>query len=186
MRLDDKLWRNYNELYDLILCCYRDVSILKVYETLQEENNDFLKMTPKNSKYYVLLLQKDLVLTLWKLYCDNDKNAETIQKFRNDIKKKDRSIELEKLEIINPNTIRKIEQMRNQYLAHTDMTRKGSRIEIAELKKMLDTICREFNKVSKAIGDDRIKNSEILKAEIDLQVIGYEHELRLIYNQKVE
>lgn len=37
MILEQQLFRNYNELYQLILCCYKDISILKVYEKMQKD-----------------------------------------------------------------------------------------------------------------------------------------------------
>lgn len=186
MILDEQSFRNYNELYELILCCYKDISILEAYEKLQNEKRDLYNMVIHISNHYVVLLQKDLALTLWKIYCDNDKNANTVSKFRNTINKllrdsncKDKQASKEK---VNESIESKLKVLRRQFLAHTDMTRSDSRIKICELKELLDTLRREFNRVCSIVDDDRIK--EITEIEIELQGMNCRMELLALYNQK--
>ena len=161
MILDKQLFRNYNELYELILCCYKDISVLKAYEKLQNEKIDSYNIVSHISNHFVLLTQKDLALTLWKIYYDTDPNANTIPKFRNVINKLLRDSDCEckqvKQEKINKNTEDKLKMLRRQFLAHVDMERNNNRIEICELKELLDVICREFNRVCDVIDDDKIE-----------------------------
>ena len=63
------------------------ISVLKAYEKLQNEKIDSYNIVSHISNHFVLLTQKDLALTLWKIYYDTDPNANTIPKFRNVINK---------------------------------------------------------------------------------------------------
>lgn len=185
MILEQQLFRNYNELYDLILCCYKDISILEAYEKLQKENGDLYKMALTISNHFVVLMQKDLASTLWKIYYDTNKNANTVSKFRNAINKLLRDSDCEskpvKKEKTNKNIENKLIMMRRQFLAHTDMNRSDSRIKICELKELLDTICREFNRVCDVINDDRI--AKVSEINIGLQEMDCYMELITLYNQ---
>lgn len=186
MILDKQLFRNYNELYELILCCYKDISVLKAYEKLQNEKIDSYNMVSHISNHFVLLTQKDLALTLWKIYYDTDPNANTIPKFRNVINKLLRDSDCEckqvKQEKINKNTEDKLKMLRRQFLAHVDMERNNNRIEICELKELLDVICREFNRVCDVIDDDKIDN--ISEINIGWQDMICYTELLALYNLK--
>lgn len=186
MILDKQLFRNYNELYELILCCYKDISVLKAYEKLQNEKIDSYNIVSHISNHFVLLTQKDLALTLWKIYYDTDPNANTIPKFRNVINKLLRDSDCEckqvKQEKINKNTEDKLKMLRRQFLAHVDMERNNNRIEICELKELLDVICREFNRVCDVIDDDKIDN--ISEINIGWQDMICYTELLALYNLK--
>ena len=83
--LDNQTYRNYNELYDMILQCYRNISILNVYKELQTEKTETYNMYSNISNHIIRLVQKDLALTIWKMYFDTDTKANTIPKFRNTI-----------------------------------------------------------------------------------------------------
>lgn len=183
MILENQLFRNYNELFELILCCYKDISILKAYEKLQKEKSDLYNMVSHISNHFVLLVQKDLALTLWKIYYDTDSNANTVPKFRNAINKllRDSSCECKqvKQEKINKSTEDKLKMLRRQFLAHVDMKRNNNRIEICELKELLDTICREFNNVCDVVDDDRIDN--ISEINIGWQDMNCYAELLVLY-----
>lgn len=186
MILEKQLFRNYNELHELILCCYKDISILKAYEKLQNEKSDLYNMTSHISNHFVRLVQKDLALTLWKIYYDTDSNANTVPKFRNTINKllrdsdcKDKQVEKEKA---NKRIEDKLKELRRRFLAHTDMNRDNSRIEICELKELLDGICREFNRVCDVTDNDRI--DYISEINIKLQDMYCYTELLALYTQK--
>ncbi len=182
MILEQQLFRNYNELYELILCCYKDISILKAYEKLQKENSDLYKRALTISNHFVVLMQKDLALTLWKIYYDKKPNANTITKFRNAVNKllkdSDRNFKPVKKEKISKNIEKKLIIMRRQFLAHADMKRNSSKIKICELKKLLDSICSEFNRVCDVIDDDRIIN---ISENIEWQDVVCRTELLALY-----
>ena len=71
--------------------------------------------------------------------------------------------------------------MRREFLAHTDMKRKSSKIEICELEELLDAIYREFKGVYDVIGDNRITN--ISEIDIELQDMNCRRELLSLYVQ---
>lgn len=186
MILDEQLFRNYNELYTLISDCYKYSSILKAYEKMQKEKSDLYNRVPHISNYFVLLVQKDLALTLWKIYYDTDPNANTVPKFRNTINEllrdsgyNDKCVKREK---INKSIEDKLTPLRKKYLAHVDMKRNDNRIEICELVELLNAICRDFNRVCDVIDDDRFSN--ISQMDIDLQHMYYYTELFALYDQK--
>jgi len=172
MILDKQLYRNYNELYELLLCCYKDVSILKAYEKLQTEKSDLYNKALHISNYFVVLAQKDLALTLWKIYCDSDSNANTVPRFRNTINQLLRNSGYEYKQVNKGKTNKSIENklkvLRKKFLAHTDMKRNDSKIKICELKELLDAICKEFNNACNAIDDDKVVNI----SEIDIEIQG--------------
>lgn len=186
MILSEQLFRNYNELYTLILSCYKHSSILEAYEQLQKKKSDLYNRVPHISNHFVLLVQKDLALTLWKIYYDKDSKSNTVPKFRNTINELLRNSDCKnkcvKREKINKSIEDKLTMLRKQYLAHVDMTRNDNRIEIRELKELLDIICREFNRICDVIDDDRI--SSIPKSNIDLQHMLCYTELFALYDQK--
>lgn len=186
MTLDNQLFRNYNELCNLILCCYKDISILEAYEELQNKKNDMYKIVHQVSNHFIVLVQKDLALTLWKIYYDTDPNANTVPKFRNTINKLLRDNDCEckqvKSENINKSIENKLKMLRRQFLAHVDMKRNDSRIDICELKELLDAIRKDFNRVCEVIDDDKFLS--ISEINIGWQNMDYYTELLLLYDRK--
>lgn len=85
MKFNEQFYRNYNELYTMIKQCYCEVAILEAYIELQKDRPDLYNKVINISNQFVFLLQKDLELTLWKIYYDNDSKANTIPKFRNTV-----------------------------------------------------------------------------------------------------
>lgn len=186
IKLEEQLYRNYNELYSLISQCYKDISMLDGYKKLQTKRTELYNMVPNISNHVVRLLQKDLALTIWKIYFDINPNANTIPKFRNDINNELRNSGNEhkqvKKEKLDDGSTSKLISMRKQFLAHADMTRNDSRIEISDLKDILDTICKEFNNVCNVVDDERIVG--ISGINIGLQDMNYQVELLVLYNRE--
>lgn len=170
----------------LILSCYKDTAILKAYKKLQDEKSDLYNDLSDISNHLILLSQKDLALTLWKIYCDTDENANTISKFRNSINKllRDNGCECQqvKKEKIDKSIENKLKKMRHKFLAHTDMRRNNSRIEMCELKEFLDGICTEFNRICDVIDDHRVES--ISEKKIAWQDMIFYTELLALYNPK--
>ena len=69
--------------------------------------------------------------------------------------------------------------MRKQFLAHTDMTRKNSRLEIKKLSELLESIRAEFNNVCDAINDENVKR--ISDIELGKNEMSYTIEMVSIY-----
>lgn len=184
--LDNQTYRNYNELYDMILQCYRNISILNVYKELQTEKTETYNMYSNISNHLIRLVQKDLALTIWKMYFDTNTKANTIPKFRNTINKRLREFDNGHKKIykskFNADTIKKLECMRMKFLAHTDMTRSNNRIEISDLMEILDTMCNEFNNICSVIEDERVNG--ITDVNIGFQNMFYQAELLTLYSKE--
>lgn len=186
IRLDEQLIRNYNELYSLIMQCYRDVSILEFYMELQAKEFELYKRLPNIGNHIVRSTQMELALTLWKVYFDKDSKANTIPKFRNSINSKlldcgngGKKIRREK---IAKDVEEKMNLIRMKFLAHADMTRSNSRIEISDLSKLLAIMCKEFNNICSVIDDERVNS--ISETKVALQDIILRDELQKLYNLK--
>lgn len=185
IKLEEQLFRNYNELYSLILQCYKDISMLDGYRRLQTKRQELYNNALNISNHIVRLLQKDLALTIWKIYYDVNSSANTIPKFRNAINKELKNSgnghKQVKKEKIDQEKANKLGLMRRQFLAHADMTRNDSKIEIGDLKNILDAICKEFNDVCSVIDDERI--SSISDINIGIQDMDYQSELLMLYSR---
>lgn len=72
--------------------------------------------------------------------------------------------------------------MRNQFLAHIDMTRESSRLKISGLKEILDSVCGEFNNVCDAIDDEAIEM--ISDVELGMIEIVYTMEMAALYERQ--
>ena len=184
--LDEQLYRNYNELYALIMQCYKDVSILKVYMEVQIKELELYSITPNISNHIVWSTQTELSLTLWKIYFDKNSKANTIPKFRNLINEKIRKYgkkneQIEKAKI-KKDVEDKLNLMRREFLAHIDMARSNCRIEISDLSDLLDIMCKEFNNICSVIDDERVNC--ISERDIELQGFKLQVELLALYNQK--
>ena len=186
IKLEEQIFRNYNELYSLILHCYKDISILDGYKELQTKRAEIYNRIPNVSNHIVQLVQKDLALTIWKIYFDGDKNANTIPKFRNRINDELRKIGFEYKQVKKGKIVGDVESklvsMRRQVLAHTDMTRSNSRIEISDLEDMLNVMCKEFNNICNVIEDERVIG--ISDIDIGLQDMNYQVELLALYSNE--
>ncbi|CCZ27683.1 unknown [Firmicutes bacterium CAG:194] len=183
MKLSNQLFRNYSELADIILHCYKDLVILDFYRTLQIGDKEKYCKSININNHFVVLLQKDLALSLWKICFDNDPKANTVSKFRNNINKllreDGRAVDQVKKEVISQEVKNDIINMRKQFLAHTDMTRKNSRLEIKKLSELLESIRAEFNNVCDAINDENVKR--ISDMELGKNEMSYTIEMVSIY-----
>ena len=186
MKLDEQLFRNYNELHAMIKQCYRNVAILEAYKIIQKENQDIYASTQDISNHFIILMQKDLVLTLWKIYYDSDSKANTIPKFRNSVNGILRKCNCCDKQVKKEKGNRKVEEivkmMRRQFLAHTDMTRGDNRLEVSDMCELLDVMCKEFNCVCESIDDDQVVG--ISEIEIGLQEYSCQMQLLSLYIQK--
>ena len=91
------------------------------------------------AEHYIKLMQRDLALTIWKIKIDTNSNANTVSQFRNKINQlmKNNNLCVKQVKAIKlDKKIRDdINYIRSRYLAHTDMNRQDSKIEISDLKK---------------------------------------------------
>ena len=135
------------------------------------------------SDQFIFLLQKDLELTLWKIYYDNDSKANTIPKFRNTVNDMLRNCNCPDKQVKKQKGNRKTEEtvkiMRRQFLAHTDMTRDDSRIEVSDMSELLDVMCKEFNCICEVVDDDQVVGMS--KNEIGKQKYSCRRQLLSLY-----
>ena len=166
MKFNEQFYRNYNELYTMIKQCYCEVAILEAYIELQKDRPDLYNKVINISNQFVFLLQKDLELTLWKIYYDNDSKANTIPKFRNTVNDILRNCNCPDKQVKKQKGNRKTEEtvkiMRRQFLAHTDMTR--------------------FNCICEVVDDDQVIG--ISENEIGKQKYSCQMQLLSLYIQK--
>ena len=87
-KLEDQLYRNYNELRFLIFQCYKDISIINGYRELQTRKTECYNLTTNLNNHMVWMVQRDLALTIWKIYFDTNPKANTVPKLRNCINDK--------------------------------------------------------------------------------------------------
>lgn len=158
--LDEQLYRNYSELAYLILQCYKDIAVLNYFIQLGEKKEKLQEEVLLVAEHYIKLVQRDLALTIWKIKIDTNSNANTVSQFRNKINQlmKNNNLCVKQVKAIKlDKKIRDdINYIRSRYLAHTDMNRQDSKIEISDLKKALDDICTEFNNICRVIDDERV------------------------------
>lgn len=186
MKFNEQFYRNYNELYTMIKQCYCEVAILEAYIELQKDRPDLYNKVINISNQFVFLLQKDLELTLWKIYYDNDSKANTIPKFRNTVNDILRNCNCPDKQVKKQKGNRKTEEtvkiMRRQFLAHTDMTRDDNRIEVSDMCELLDVMCKEFNWICEVVDDDQVIG--ISENEIGKQKYSCQMQLLSLYIQK--
>ena len=174
MILDEQLFRNYNELKKMILQGYQDVAILNSFEQMRKNQDEFPETVKGVANHFIVLCQKDLALTIWKIKLDTNPNANTVSQFRGkigqELRKSDPTAGRIKKYNLDSTLETELTNMRKRYLAHTDMTRGDSQIKISELESALNGIRGEFNATCNVIDDDRVQ--QITEGEIARVNIG--------------
>jgi hypothetical protein len=79
----------------------------------------------------------------------------------------------------NRKTEETVKIMRRQFLAHTDMTRDDSRIEVSDMSELLDVMCKEFNCICEVVDDDQVVGMS--KNEIGKQKYSCRRQLLSLY-----
>lgn len=121
-------------------------------------------------KGIMLSFQKEFSLIIWKIFLDTDGKANTIYNLRNALNKD--YLFLKPLNIKNIDTatykeeIKKLNYLRKTYLAHSDMNTESTKIDLKNIKSLLNNIVEFYNKllfddmVKSAIDDEKIKRLE--------------------------
>lgn len=151
--IDDVYFERCNELYHLILKAYIDKNLIKTIE---------VKRSKMEKNFYVVghvceLLKADLALTIWKIYLDNDKKANTIKNLNSYIcttySKTKASTKLPKH---YNESLKNLCEARSQFIAHNDISKCDTKITMNELYKILDEIRKIYNALCNESIDDRV------------------------------
>lgn len=147
--INEEYSQRYWNLFDLLQQAYMDRYLLEEIANYTEDLKQY-EGAYKTREYPVLghisaLLKKDLCLVIWKVYCDTDQRANTIQalnrflmpitgkRYETKISKEIRPLE------------KTLETMRKQWLAHNDQEQEDLSLLTTDLYRMLDEICELLN-----------------------------------------
>ena len=188
MILDEQLFRNYNELKKMILQGYQDVAILNSFEQMRKNQDEFPETVKGVANHFIVLCQKNLALTIWKIKLDTNPNANTVSQFRRrigqELRKSDSTAGRIKKYNLDSTLETELTNKRKKYLAHTDMTRGDSKIKISELESALIGIRGEFDATCNVIDDDRVR--QITEGEIAGISIGTGIGMNVIFHKRVD
>lgn len=161
-----ELVRWNGELYQLLLRCYAQVSIL---EEIERHNNE----TPERNKGMINAAQEvveqvgmsvrgDLILNLWKLYFDSDKASRTLLNYRASLRKFLR----ENLIFVNIKKRKRtplmielgdeICYMRERYLTQLTAPEGVDMLFLQKVKKVLEIIRGQFNEICRPEIDEAL------------------------------
>lgn len=147
--INEEYSQRYWNLFDLLQQAYMDRYLLEEIVNYTEDIKQY-EGAYKTKAYSVLghisaLLKKDLCLVIWKVYCDGDNRANTIQalnRYLMPITGKHYKTKISK-------DIRPLEEtlktMRRQWLAHNDQQQDDLSIPTTDLYRVLDEICELLN-----------------------------------------
>lgn len=166
--INEEYSQRYWNLFDLLQQAYMDRYLLEEIVNYTEDIKQY-GGTYKTKAYSVLghisaLLKKDLCLVIWKVYCDGDNRANTIQalnRYLMPITGKHYKTKISK-------DIRPLEEtlktMRRQWLAHNDQQQDDLSILTTDLYRMLDEICELLNgMMEKSVASNVMAFSESTK-----------------------
>lgn len=174
----DDYKRARNEIRLLLLNAYKDSYILNGIDSYNNSIKDEALGIPEAFyevlSHVILLVKKDFVMSLWKISVDNDDridNLSSLRRFKEKvIKQNDNNAKIKK-----PKTSKKgqkteelVRKMRNTFLAHTEHSRSGSRIEVIDMRNLLDEYKNCYNILSELNGDlsYNITDNELKELEL--------------------
>lgn len=148
--LRDEYVKRYNEIYSFILKAYYDAFILEEIDTFNAAIKQGKRMFTRPSfivlRHLCKVVMEDFSLTIWKIYKDEDKKANTIWHLNNYIHNESikNSIELPGVKLHLSKeldaAIANVDKIRNQYIAHLDNDHDHFSIPIKDITKVLYTL----------------------------------------------
>ena len=110
--------------------------------------------------------RRELILLVWKINIDTNKDSNTLSHLKNDIASNflinKKRLNIKKAKNFN-NLENKIGKIRNQIIAHTDKNIDENKININEVRNLLDSYFNYFNQL---LFDDVLKDEKQYSAEI--------------------
>ena len=157
---NQEYYRRYAEILEMLCQCYMDRYILAELESYNELVRRGDKALPKASLQVLIhcgdLAKTDLGLLLWKL-TDHKSSSNTIvtlnSYLRDEHGKRSNATLSNKSRHIRDHGLRSI---RNHALAHNDLVKTGTSIQISTLFEMLEDVRRVFNSLCYQDVDDRV------------------------------
>ncbi len=141
--------KRYSSLYNLINNAYMDKYLLEeihkfsieIYHNKNEVDSRVISVI----NHFCELIKKDLCLTIWKIYCDENQKANTLKALGRHLS----SITKKLYDTSLPKELRKhtttITRLRSKWLAHNDINSANSTIQIQDLCAILDNLRAIFN-----------------------------------------
>lgn len=165
------------ELFQLILRCYAEVTILEELERYKslspERNKDMIKAAQEIVEQMDAAMRCDLVMNLWKLYYEPDKNARTLFSYRAAMRK---FLHENVILVAIKKRLRKawivelgddICYLRERYMTQLAVPEDMDTLFLQKVRKLLDNIREQFNETCRTEIDEALM--PITKAMIKKQ-----------------
>lgn len=179
-----ELVRWNGELYQLLLRCYAQVSILEEIERhnteLIEQKKNMINAAQEVIEQMKVSVRCDLVLNLWKLYYDPDKTSRTLLNYRAHLRKFLR----ENLIFVNIKKRKRTPLMielgdeicylREQYLTQLTAPESVDELFLQKVKKVLEIIRGQFNETCRPEIDEALMpiNKALLEKQRFTNTLG--------------
>lgn len=172
----DEYYKRYEEIRAFITRAFYDVFILEAIDNFNSAitsgERAFIRPSFLVFRHLSQVIMEDLALSIWKIYNDEDSNANTIQNLNNFMHNKSikESIQLPSTKLHLSKelkaTIDDMKNMRNQFIAHLDRDHFHFRIPVKDLRKviyalrdMLNSLCcKEIDTRVKPLDDDTLSS----------------------------
>ena len=172
---DEIYYQRYEELRGLVFQAYADVYLLEEFEHYNEKVNSGRLALPRCS-YLVMrhichLILADLGLTVWKI-TDNSSKSNTIKTLKRYLDEQYAKRSTYSYSPLTNHTIKTLNGLRNEFLAHNDKEKGENAISVSSLKSTLDDIRKCMNELCFPELDDRVSpiENEIFKEAYDMRL----------------
>lgn len=168
-------YQRYTEIQDLVLQAYADVYLLDEFEHYNERVNRGQLALPKCSflvlKHICHLILADLGLTVWKI-TDSSSKSNTIETLKRYLDEQHAKRSTYSYSPLTNHTIKTLNGLRNEFLAHNDKEKHENAISVSSLKSTLDDIRGHLNELCYPELDGRVRplGNEIYKEAYDMKL----------------
>lgn len=180
------------ELKSIILDAYRDSAILDTIEKLIEDDPALFEYDDINSitSVFVELVKKDFVLNICRIGAENPgaKNTVSLNMLYRLYKAGVQDGEIRPIsdlpeldEIVSPEEILLAKSFRDRYIAHLDFNRKLDRLEISDMRMILEKYRKVYNLLT-IDGDDGM-TMKLTKSVIERTKMEYAISTGIFYSR---
>ena len=158
---DEEYYQRQSNIYSLLFQAYLDKYLLESVDyfkaNLPKETNSEINNTVFVVAHFCDLAKRDLALTLWKVFYDNSKDANTVKNLNRYLFEQHRF----KYKVVETENIKKIRPLiiaaRNGFIAHNLMDDTGRILQISDMLDALEDVRSIFNVLSLKTFDSRVK-----------------------------
>lgn len=164
--ITEEYFCRYQELQNLLERVYVDIYSLQEIdqynESLQKNRENLIKCSFNILGHICELLKADLGLTIWKIYIDNDKKANTIPHLASYIY----NLSLEnkspivRIKTSLPTELRDVSKrlsaIRKNYLAHNDLVKQHASVQLSEMIELAKYLHETMNGLCYVDLDERV------------------------------